>query len=166
MGKTNNKARQDSPNEVFICSCLSLSHVYSFWLDHDSGELWWNVTIPNHRNLIKRFWRGLGYIVGKRPRFGDYDGMIIDHDNIDSLIAALERAKAARWLILNPGVEAAGLKLFNQDRSALLTWLASHTVHSRQLRLQTEHHSSTRVMDLDPKQVLEKIAQIECGASS
>jgi len=148
--------------QVFVCECQSLGHVYSFWFDPEEGELWWHVTPPNHKNVLQRIWRALGYIAGKRPRFGDYDGMIISPDDLGKLKETFDQADAAVWLHSHPKVKEAGMGLW-EDSTKLLTWLGQPTLHSMKWGLTKLGSSYTRVMDMDEKEILAEIGRIEHG---
>lgn len=148
--------------QVFVCECQSLGHVYSFWFDPEEGELWWHVTLPNHKNALQRIWRALGYIVGKRPRFGDYDGMIVSPDDLGKLKETFDQVDAAVWLRSHPKVKEAGMGLW-EDSMNLLTWLGQPTLHSMKWGLTKRGNSYTRVMDMDEKEILDEIGRIEHG---
>ena len=148
--------------QVFVCECQSLGHVYSFWFDPEEGELWWHVTLPNHKNVLQRIWRAFGYIVGKRARFGDYDGMIISPDDLGKLKETFDQVDAAAWLHSHPKVKEAGMGLW-EDQMQLLTWLGQPTLHSMKWGLNNLGNSYTRVMDMDEKEILDEIGRIEHG---
>ena len=147
---------------VFVCKCSSLEHVYSFWFDPENGALYWHVTLPNHKNTLQRIWRALGYIAGKKARFGDYDGMIISPDDLQKLRDVFDQASAAAWLRTQPKVEKAGMQLWG-DRGDLLSWLGTPTLHSMGWGLKKRSESFTRVMDMDVKEILADIGRIEHG---
>lgn len=148
--------------QVFVCECQSLNHVYSFWIDPTDGMITWSVTLPNHRNLFQRIWRALGYIVGKKARYGDHGGMIISPEDYNKIRAAFDRSEVIAYLLQHPKIEQAAMELW-EDPDAVVKWLSGYTVHSMNWGLDKLGQSSTRVMDMSEQEILDEIGRIEHG---
>ena len=70
--------------EIFVCQCGSLEHLYSFWYDEDYNEMWFEphlVKQPWHL----RIWFGIKYIFGYTTKYGDWDSVIIDVNDMEKL---------------------------------------------------------------------------------
>jgi len=146
---------QYSRPEVFVCECGSLSHVYQLWYDEEEGDLHWYVTIRQYRSFLQRIWRALGYIVGKKARFGDYDGFIINPDDIKAIRRFLDKAEVNQLLTHNPEIAQSGIRCWGaEDKFA--RWLLSTTTFSKEL-------CGGRVIDMSPEQILDEIGRIEHG---
>lgn len=70
---------------ILICDCKSLDHVYQFSYDDEDSTIYLQTRLTNHRNFFKRLWRGLGYIFGKKSRYGDMDEIIMSIESIKEL---------------------------------------------------------------------------------
>ncbi len=141
--------------EVFVCECGSLGHVYQLWYDEEFGDLHWYITVPQHRNVFQRIWRALGYIVGKKPRYGDYDGIIINPEDITRIRPYLDKSEVRHFLNRHPDIEREGLELWGTIED-LSEWLLSKTRYSKGV-------CGGRVIDMDPKEILNEIGRIEGG---
>ena len=141
--------------EIFVCECGSLSHVYQLWYDEEFGDLHWYITVPQYRNFFQRIWRALGYIFGKKPRYGDYDGIIISPDDIKKIRPFLDKSEVRTFLNYNHEIEKAGMECWDSE-DKFHRWLLSSTLYSRGV-------CGGRVIDMEPKQILDEIGRIEGG---
>ena len=78
--------------EVFICDCHSIEHQYAFWYDEDDNELWFEPHLVVYP-WYKRLWGGIKYIFGYTTRYGNWDSMIINHDDIIKISQYLDKVK-------------------------------------------------------------------------
>ena len=145
-------SRMNKP-EVFVCECGSLGHVYQLWYDEEFGDLHWYITVPQHRNVFQRIWRALGYIANKKPRYGDYDGIIISPDDIKKIRPYLDKSEVHQFLYLYRDIEKAGMECWGNYQD-LSDWLLSKTDHSGGV-------CGGRVIDMEPKEILDEIGRIE-----
>lgn len=140
-------------SEALVCECGSLNHVYRLYYDDEYGELHWYITIPQHRNIFQRIWRALGYIVGIKGRYGDYDGIIMNPDDINKVRPYLDKSEVRVFLNRNPEIEKDGLRLWG-DYTKLSNWLLTKTSYSGAV-------CGGRVIDMLPKEVLAAINRIK-----
>lgn len=125
------------------------------WYDEEFGDLHWYITVPQHRNIFQRVWRALGYIVGKKPRYGDYDGIIINPDDIMKIRLYPDKSEVRHFLNRNPEIEKADLELW-ESYEDLSEWLLSKTRYSKGVY-------GGRVIDMNPEEILNEIGRIEHG---
>ncbi len=123
--------------EMFICECGSLDHTYTFWYDPECGEVHFMPRLYQHKNVWQRIWRALGYIVGKKSRFGDYDSIIVNPDNIDKIRKYLDTSLYINFLFNHPKIKNSGMKLFD-NTDMLGKWLISPTSDGSRMIDKTE----------------------------
>jgi hypothetical protein len=140
---------------LFLCDCHSLNHVYQLWYDEESNDLHWYIVVRNYKNVFQRIWRALGYIVGKKPRYGDYDGIIINPEDIKRIRPYFDKVEVSHFLAYNQEIKKAGIECWrNEDK--FHRWLLSTTMISKAV-------CGGRVIDMEPKQILDEIGRIEGG---
>ena len=71
---------------TFICACHSLEHQYTFWYDDEDNNVYfqphlYDGTFP----WYKRFIRRIAYVFGYKTRFGAWDEVIINNDDIPKI---------------------------------------------------------------------------------
>jgi hypothetical protein len=73
-----------SDRSIFVCTCHSLEHQYSFWYSKEDGlycEPHLNTTLPFYKRLIL----GIKYIFGYKSRIGAWDEFIFKKEDLDKL---------------------------------------------------------------------------------
>jgi hypothetical protein len=144
-----------SDKGIFVCECGSLGHVYQLWYDEEFGDLHWYITVPQHRNVFQRIWRALGYIANKKPRYGDYDGIIISPEDIREIRPYLDKSEVRNFLNRHSEIEKAGMECWGNYED-LSEWLLSKTMYS-------EGVCGGRVIDMPTSEILDEIGRIEHG---
>ncbi len=71
--------------QTFICSCNSFEHQCHFWVDDETKEVYMYVKLNSERNFFKRLWVGIKYICGYKSRFGEFDEMVFEPDDLVKL---------------------------------------------------------------------------------
>jgi hypothetical protein len=79
--------------KVFVCSCGSLEHQVSFWLNWEDDELYLEIHLNNHDNFFKRLWTGLKYAFGYKSKYGHWDNIILDKEKQTELLTELIYSK-------------------------------------------------------------------------
>ena len=105
--------------------------------------------------MFQRIWRALGYIANKKPRYGDYDGIIISPDDIKKIRPYLDKSEVHHFLNRHPDIEQEGLELWGTIED-LSNWLLSKTRYSKGV-------CSGRVIDMPTSEILDEIGRIEHG---
>jgi hypothetical protein len=73
-----------SDRNIFICSCHSLEHQYSFWYSKEDGlycEPHLDTTLPFYKRLIL----GIKYIFGYKSRYGSWDEFLFKKEDLNKL---------------------------------------------------------------------------------
>ncbi len=70
---------------LFICNCNNVEHqlIFSYW--ENEKVVYCNVHLKPERNVFKRIWRALQYIVGHRSVYGDFDEFIFNTKDAERL---------------------------------------------------------------------------------
>lgn len=78
--------------ELVLCQCKSLEHqiVFVWFEDDDDSEVYMQI------HLIKTsFWRrlvnGIKYIFGYKSRFGAWDEIVLDNDNLEQFKKVIQK---------------------------------------------------------------------------
>ena len=83
--------------ELFIlCICHSPQHqiLFRFFPNGDpepNNELYITVHLEQHRNILKRTWSAIRYILGYKSQYGDWDEIILNKDKAGELGRFLTR---------------------------------------------------------------------------
>ncbi|KKK63449.1 hypothetical protein LCGC14_2994120, partial [marine sediment metagenome] len=80
-----------NPEEKFIgCRCTSMEHVvrFTYWPEdttkHYPAEVFVSIHL-SHYGFFRRLWTGLKYAFGYRCRYGDWDEVILDTEEMVEL---------------------------------------------------------------------------------
>jgi len=138
--------------EVFICDCGSLNHTYAFWYDNEFHDIHFMPHLITYRNFFKRVWVAIKYSFGYKSRYGHFDSMIINPEDIKKLRGYFDRSEIENFLNRNPEIREKGIECFG-DIGDLSDWLLS----------KTEHFNNERVIDQPAKEILMEIGRIEHG---
>jgi len=76
--------------ETFICDCHSLEHQFSIWYGEDDNQIFFETHLINSGNWYQRFWGRLKYLLGHTSRFGAWDEMILNNDDVPRLKNVLD----------------------------------------------------------------------------
>jgi len=71
------------PIEKFIrCDCHSPEHqfILEYWPDDDPGEMYLSIHLVTWKNILRRAWVAILYILGRRSRYGHWDEVIINRE--------------------------------------------------------------------------------------
>lgn len=95
------KKGESPTRELFICECHSTEHQFLVcYLPGDDkyeyDELSLEVHLTPKHGFWKRLWGAIKYVFGYRSRYGNWDSVIINPDDIDKLHEILEYYKQSR----------------------------------------------------------------------
>lgn len=70
-------------SEIFICECNSIEHQAKFYYWKGENYDTFNILIhlTTYKNIFKRIWYAIKYIVGYKSRFGAWDEMLLKKDD-------------------------------------------------------------------------------------
>lgn len=141
--------------EIFICECGSLEHSYAFWYDDEFNDVHFMPHLKQHRNFFKRISIAIKYIFGYKSRYGDFDSMIINPEDIKKIKNYFNMSEVSHFLFKNPEIKEKGIDCFG-DEGSLSDWLLSVTAHSKA-------NCRGRVIDMKPEEIINEIGRIEHG---
>ena len=73
-------------NKIFIpCGCGNVTHHLIGVLDEDSNDVWLYINLNQVNPWYKRIWYAIKYVFKKTNRFGMYDELILNEDNVIQL---------------------------------------------------------------------------------
>ena len=69
--------------EIFICDCNSIEHQAKFYYWKGENYDTFNILIhlTTYKNIFKRIWYAIKYIVGYKSRFGAWDEMLLKKED-------------------------------------------------------------------------------------
>jgi len=70
---------------ILICSCYSFEHMMHFWWCEEERVLYIHTHLHTYKNFFKRLWAGLKYAFGYKSRYGEWDSLIFDNNNLQEL---------------------------------------------------------------------------------
>ena len=140
--------------EIFICECGSLEHTYAFWYDEDFNDVHFMPHLRQHRNFFKRIGVAIKYIFGYKSRYGDFDSVIINPDDIKKIKRYFDMSETFIFLEQNPKILEMGIDTFG-NKKELNEWLLSTTPYSKA--------NGGRVIDMKPEEIINEIGRIEHG---
>lgn len=81
--------------ETFICSCGNIEHQITFTrfeFEQDENDLCEkydeisiDIHLNTHENLFKRLWVGLKYAMGYKSKYGHWDNILLEPNQIKEL---------------------------------------------------------------------------------
>ena len=74
-----------SDTYYFDCVCGSSEHTLRFILNEDEKEMYTSIFLNQYRNIFKRIWVALKYILGYKCRYGHWDNWILDINDVHKL---------------------------------------------------------------------------------
>lgn len=80
----------------FECECYSPEHILRFTYDEEDKELYTSIFLCQYRNIFKRFWVAVKYVLGYKCIFGAWDCFIFKNEDIEELSKLLEKIKNAK----------------------------------------------------------------------
>lgn len=101
---TNEKQRSWSPEtEFFLCECETPDHqmlmrLYDWGADSPKSlsmppssnvDLTIDIHLHTNKGFFKRLWYGLGYIFGRKSRYGAFEGIDVQYEDVDRMIGVL-----------------------------------------------------------------------------
>ena len=91
--ETQNNLKRD----IFICDCHSLEHIFAMWYDPELNHVY----IEPH--LAKKpFWKriiyAIKYVFGYQSRFGAFDEVIVNPDDVEKINECLNKIKTCNTL--------------------------------------------------------------------
>lgn len=89
---------KDLKREIFICECGDIEHQYSFWYDEEDNELWFEPHLVIHP-WYRRIWIGIKYIFGYKTKYGSWDSIILNNDDLPRLKEFLTKALSVNTII-------------------------------------------------------------------
>lgn len=75
------------------CACYSAEHTLRFSCDPENQEIYTEVLLTKHGNLLKRLWVAIKYVFGYDHRYGHYDCFLMHELDADGLIKMLKGYK-------------------------------------------------------------------------
>jgi hypothetical protein len=92
-----NNQERGSLEEIFVkCMCHSPEHqmMLSFFSngeDEQYEELYVTFHLSQYRNLLKRIWVAIRYVLGYKSQFGDWDEIILDKRRASRIARFLDK---------------------------------------------------------------------------
>ena len=79
--------------EFLECECHSYEHVMRWDLDDDSEwpDLYASIFLRNWRNIFKRIWVAIKYVLGYKCRYGHWDCFLLRPEDIGKMRALLDQ---------------------------------------------------------------------------
>ena len=71
--------------KIFICECHSYCHQAIFWYDEEEELLYVTIHLITHKNIFKRLWVAIKYVLGYTSNFGDWDEFIFKPEDEEKL---------------------------------------------------------------------------------
>ena len=81
---------QNGHREIFVCDCHSLEHIYSMWYEEDYNQLYIEPVLSTPDNFFLRVWVAIKYIFGYKSVYGPFDSLIINVDDMPSIIEHMD----------------------------------------------------------------------------
>lgn len=78
-------------NILFICDCCDIEHQMVISHDSQDKEIYISIHLADYKNFFQRLWIGIKYIFGKKSKYGKWDEIILNKDEIIRLKEVLER---------------------------------------------------------------------------
>ena len=92
---------EEGKREIFICDCHSLEHQFAIWYDEEYNNIYIEPHLSLSGNWFFRFKSRIKYLFGHESRFGAFDELIINNDDIPKIrkyfdkVEEVEREKTA-----------------------------------------------------------------------
>lgn len=86
-------------DEILICKCCSDEHQIIFhWWDDEiiGGEVYVEVLLNPEWRWYRRIWEAIKYIFGHRSKYGMFDEIILDKNDIPKLEKIIEYLKQTK----------------------------------------------------------------------
>lgn len=90
--------------ELFVCKCGNIEHQLILqwddeWAVEDEKfkEVWVEVHLCNHRQWWKRVVPAIRHVLGYKSRYGQYDSIGLDKDQLDHMVQTLQTARKEVW---------------------------------------------------------------------
>lgn len=77
----------------FECQCHSAEHILRFIYNEEDKELYTEIYLDQHRNILKRILVAIKYIFNYKCKFGDFDCFLFKNSDIKKLQKLLKRIK-------------------------------------------------------------------------
>lgn len=79
-------------DNLFICDCGDIEHnfVVSSNLEDNEKELYVSIYLSQYRNFFQRVWVAIKYIFGKKSKYGAWDVVILNEENMIRLKKIIE----------------------------------------------------------------------------
>lgn len=83
----------DNERILFMCGCGSNEHWFCVGKisDEDYEEYYIEAHLSTHRNFFQRLWYGVKYAFGYKSKFGAWDSVMLDRNDIDKLAKFLQK---------------------------------------------------------------------------
>ena len=84
--------------ELLICKCSSDEHqiIFHWWDDDDDGEVYMSTLLNPEWRWYRRIWEAIKYIFGHRSKYGMFDEIILDKNDIPKLEKIIEYLKQTK----------------------------------------------------------------------
>jgi hypothetical protein len=74
--------------EIEVCNCSSLEHHLIFHFDPELGSndlMFVNMNLNHYLPWYKRILRAVGYVFGRKSRYGDYDEVVLTREQVERI---------------------------------------------------------------------------------
>jgi len=79
-------------NEYFIrCDCHCPEHQAIITTDADDGLLFLEFHLTTWQNILRRAWVAIRYVFGYKCKFGAWDELVMNRDQVEALRCYLDR---------------------------------------------------------------------------
>jgi len=71
--------------EIYVCDCSSLEHIVAFTYDEEDQFLYIQPRLNPKQSFLKRLRHAVKYVFGYRSRYGDFEEIILNINDIQIL---------------------------------------------------------------------------------
>lgn len=76
---------------LFICDCGDIEHQMIILNDPTEKEIYFEIHLSDNKKFFQRLWIGIKYIFGKKSKYGNWDEIILNQEEMIRLKEILER---------------------------------------------------------------------------
>ena len=87
--KNQNKAKDTSLDEIYICCCHSQEHQFHLWAEKGFDLISITISLTNYKNFFKRILVAIGYVFGYKSRNGNFDSISLTKEDAISLVNSI-----------------------------------------------------------------------------
>lgn len=69
----------------FECQCTSSEHTLKFIYDEENKELYTEIYLGQYRNIVRRIFVAIKYVLGYKCKYGDFDCFMFKSSDVKKL---------------------------------------------------------------------------------